>query len=774
MGKALLNKVYLSLYLLIGSLVLEVVNFYLLNLGVMPDNIWYDMAIIVFITLIIAALPSYILQYILSTFVLLVQAILIYANYSLQTIYKGEIFTFDMLSLLREGMGAMSSSFIYMTVALQIVGVFLVIAIIGSRILAYCRKQKISFKKRCFVSVAVLAFCALGTSASAGAISTYRDLVNSSVSITDEEYVLSNAFLMGSPILKENAYKKYGTFGFYTNLLLNNSPIDDSTENAVTKYFNDGEIYDNSSVFGLDKNNNVITIMMESLEWFGFGDGSYHANVNNLSSELTPNLYSLIYANNGEDESKSSILATNFFAKAKTNYSETYGILGNYPVAQNLTDIAGNGYNVDNHAFDYSLPNVLNKLGYTTTYAHSNTLDFYKRNETHENLGFTNLVGKNTLEDEDGNLKYTGDDLSFDHWMCEGDFALEAIDQIVPKSVLEGVPFYSFYLTVSTHGAYIDNANNKDQLRFKNYVLYGADDCVYNEELGIWELKQDSESADDAYIDNITDDTTDNSDIMTSDDLTIIGDEENLVETENNDTENSKELSYTDWYTNIVLNYGEDENLVNQLVNYQCGVMGLDEAIGVIIDKLKEYDIYDNTTIVLYADHNAYYENLSNRVKGIETWDTSRMIELNTVPFILSSPGLKSRNVEFDNRFCSAYDIIPTILDLLGIKFNQNFYIGRSLFSDIEKYEVIEDDEIASHGLSIYYSNTGGMYCQDVYTSNLNNYYNQNSTFISDCKPLFKTEATKLITKLNYLNLLNNNQTIYKQLTNNFGYLTEM
>ena len=44
------------------------------------------------------------------------------------------------------------------------------------------------------------------------------------------------------------------------------------------------------------------------------------------------------------------------------------------------------------------------------------------------------------------------------------------------------------------------------------------------------------------------------------------------------------------------------------------------------------------------------------------------------------------------SRFCSAYDLVPTLLDLLGIEYNKNFYPGNSLFADIpEKIQVYDN-----------------------------------------------------------------------------------
>ena len=115
--------------------------------------------------------------------------------------------------------------------------------------------------------------------------------------LSDVKYTESDAFLMNTNFLKTTSYSKFGTYGYVVNLCMNSfSTINNAHKVATVDYFNAGERYGekDSDVFGVDKGNNVMVIMMESLEWFGFGDGSYSARYNNLSNELTPNIYSLI------------------------------------------------------------------------------------------------------------------------------------------------------------------------------------------------------------------------------------------------------------------------------------------------------------------------------------------------------------------------------------------------------------------------------------------------------------------------------------------------
>ena len=248
-----------------------------------------------------------------------------------------------------------------------------------------------------------------------------------------------------------------------------------------------------------------------------------------------------------------------------------------------------------------------------------------------------------------------------------------------------------------------------------NYVKYGADDCVLDEN--------------DRYVLN----------------------------------KDEEDATYTTWYQNIINNYqGTDPNLVSELTYYQCGVCGLDEAIGKIVAELKSKtyadgtSLYDKTTMLLYADHYSYYLNLSNRFKNIPKNEIYRT-ELHQIPMILSSPGVKNLNTGLTNkltwntRFCSAYDVVPTLLDLLGISFNENFYIGNSLFKPADTVYEINGE---MRDMVIYYSNTGGIYSQEVETEDLKSFRKQNEFVTNDIIEKFKSATTTVLTKLNYIYLL--------------------
>lgn len=709
------------LYYVLGALILEAVTFRLLNLGIMPEYFLFNFSLIMIIAMAIFIIPSYTAQFILYSIILIIQTIFVYVNYSLLTIY-GDLFSFEMMGLMREATAAISSEFIYFSTIFQLALVFVSIIIIGLLLLKYCKKEKFKIKQHfSFVNVFIIILCQC---LSLGVYISSRIKVSNFVEFNDVGYTQSDAFLMNTSILKVGSYEKFGTYGYFSNLIINHlTDSDKMLKKSAVDYFNSGKIYDgtdyeqgqeNLSIFGDAKDNNVIVIMMESLEWFCFGNGIYDPTFNNFSDELLPNIYSVI-------NSENSLVAKGFFAKSKTNFSEGHGFIGQYPIGQSLTDIAGQNYNKNMNSFGYTMPNVLKNHNYTTNYVHSNVSTFYNRNLTHNNLGFDNVIGKENVIKMSNGQNYAGKELSWEHWEAEGDFARNAIDYIVPKNYDEK-PFYSFYLNVSSHGSYSYNENEADCLRYKDYVMYGREGCEWNDETKVYSKK-------------------------------------------------STTSKYSNWYQNVLNQFAEsDPKLVEELLYYQCGVCGLDEAIGVILDKLEDYNILDKTTILMYSDHYSYYNSLSNRLKGIDS--NEAVTALNSIPMIISSPCLKeyadsnypNRTTAYleNQRFSSAYDIIPTLLDMLGIKFNENLYIGHSLFRPADYVYSLDG---AEHDMVVYYSNTGGLYSRDLYTYDMKNFVLRNKLVSNEIVELFKSEASQILRKINYMHIMNN-YNLYNNLTN--------
>ncbi len=121
----------------------------------------------------------------------------------------------------------------------------------------------------------------------------------------------------------------------------------------------------------------------------------------------------------------------------------------------------------------------------------------------------------------------------------------------------------------------------------------------------------------------------------------------------------------------------EEQNIVKSL--YDEEILQLDENVGLIMQKLEELNLTRNTLFIFVSDH------------GEEFWDRSNIFamhgqtmhrELLQVPLIISFPGRLPSGI-IKNVQVRGIDIMPTVLDILGVK--QDFSLqGESMLPIIE------------------------------------------------------------------------------------------
>lgn len=130
--------------------------------------------------------------------------------------------------------------------------------------------------------------------------------------------------------------------------------------------------------------------------------------------------------------------------------------------------------------------------------------------------------------------------------------------------------------------------------------------------------------------------------------------------------------------------YPKGDTNANYLRTYAAAVMDFDKAVGIMMERLKANGDLDNTTIVMFADHNTYYNNLSYYAKGIKERYNS---ELYRVPFMIYDQKLveeyeRNEGTREITKFTTTSDMLPTICDIFGIKGYKNLYYGTSMFVD--------------------------------------------------------------------------------------------
>ena len=211
----------------------------------------------------------------------------------------------------------------------------------------------------------------------------------------------------------------------------------DSTDSDILKatdeYLSNATPTRKNNYTGLLKDYNLITICAESFcPWF-------------ISEELTPTLYKL---------SHTGILFENYYGtfQSVTTNGEYTMCMGLYPdMSRTKTDssfnVAGTNY------LPFCLGNALKGMGYQTWAYHDYIGDFYNRNITHANMGYTFKAADSGL------------DMKID-WPSSD---LEMMEASVDDYINSGEPFHAYYMTFSGHYQYNwDNAmsaKNRDAVK---------------------------------------------------------------------------------------------------------------------------------------------------------------------------------------------------------------------------------------------------------------------------------------------------------------------
>lgn len=221
--------------------------------------------------------------------------------------------------------------------------------------------------------------------------------------------------------------------------------------------------------------------------------------------------------------------------------------------------------------------------------------------------------------------------------------------------------------------------------------------------------------------------------------------EEKINFTEYYEEFDAKLEKHKEWFTNNTdYIWPEDEKTFNMYRNYMTGTMDLDRTIAQLIEELEIRGLSDNTSILLFADHNAYYHDLTFKIKGVEKSHIYE-VDVNNIPVILYSPSLLTKQGYTENEegyiqgyivedFCNTHDFLPTLCDLYGMPYNNNLFHGYSIFS-----EEIEHSFFASH--------LGGMFTNKIFSQNIIDIYIADESVTKEEIDRFREDANRYYEK---------------------------
>ncbi len=200
---------------------------------------------------------------------------------------------------------------------------------------------------------------------------------------------------------------------------------------------------------------------------------------------------------------------------------------------------------------------------------------------------------------------------------------------------------------------------------------------------------------------------------------------------------------YKIWLEEAGMVYPSDEYNQKLLRNFKIGTIDLENTIVNFISELEKRGLSDNTSILLFADHNAYYHDLCYTMKGFKKSDISHP-EANHIPAMIYSPKFAGEEGIIIEDFCNTYDLLPTICDLYGLESNKNLFSG---------YSVLSDDIINS----FFSSHLSGMFKDNIYSLNISDTYIRGDNVTEEDIIRFKENAIEFYNKQAIREIIYNN-----------------
>ena len=110
---------------------------------------------------------------------------------------------------------------------------------------------------------------------------------------------------------------------------------------------------------------------------------------------------------------------------------------------------------------------------------------------------------------------------------------------------------------------------------------------------------------------------------------------------------------------------------------YLAAQIELDKALELLINNLEENGLLEDTVIALVGDHYPYYLSL-DEVNEIASYKKDNVIEINRSNFILWNSEMETVKVD---KVGSQIDVLPTIYNLFGVKYDSRLIIGKDILS---------------------------------------------------------------------------------------------
>ena len=147
-----------------------------------------------------------------------------------------------------------------------------------------------------------------------------------------------------------------------------------------------------------------------------------------------------------------------------------------------------------------------------------------------------------------------------------------------------------------------------------------------------------------------------------------------------------------------------DMDAPETMKGYMACNIELDKALAYLIGRLEEKGVADKTVIAMACDHYPYaLESELTQIIGADNKEFYGLYESNLVIWSASM----EEPVHVD-KVCSTIDIVPTLLNLMGIEYDSRLYSGKDILSDSPGLVIFSDMGFATD-YCVYNSKTGNI-----------------------------------------------------------------
>jgi len=141
-----------------------------------------------------------------------------------------------------------------------------------------------------------------------------------------------------------------------------------------------------------------------------------------------------------------------------------------------------------------------------------------------------------------------------------------------------------------------------------------------------------------------------------------------------------------EYYEEIEQMYPEDSEYI---IRYKSKLKETDKALEIMMNRLEEEGILDDTVIVLFADHHLLrtpFEIIDEYTPSI---DRLEAYNLHRSPMVIYNSEIEPQVV---STYSSTKDLVPTMANLFGLEYDPRAYIGVDIFSEEADHFVLIQD----------------------------------------------------------------------------------